>query len=170
MNERKYTIKLLTPRQSSQKNEIYIEDGIDYYTDKIMLHSTCYEEIFRKKLKDDNYLPSKRGIVKIRYDERIIYRMFRGHGHFTIAKDEMGLTRLSMNLLNLEFPKDGEPVFNMELKKGSKFNFYWQHPRDDVRVACKMGFLAILLAIISIGLAIIPFIIQIMKQFLSRFI
>lgn len=124
------------------------EEKLKEYQDKVLLENSMYEKLFGKPFVEFGFAPWKRKIVKIEFKGRKIYRMFVGGNAKGVKDKELGLTLGSVYLLFLNDAdwKDSEKI---KPDKGSKFLFYWNHPKHNVRVAFKLGFISVVLGIIG---------------------
>lgn len=152
-----YKIKYITKTQTpnNKNNIILVEESLEELEDKVILNSSYYEKLFNKKLSDSNYKPWKRKIVKIQNGGIVVYRMFKGHGLYSITNNEIGLTWSSINILANDKKSESEITLPIKLSVGSKCLFYWQHPQHSVRVAYKLGILSFAIGILSLILTLI---------------
>lgn len=144
-------VKTIITKDEDKNSEPFVFiDGFDndFFDDKVALYSKNYEIIFNKKLKELDHKPWKRGIVKIssKTKNNSIYRIYFGA---KLAADELGLNKYNKNMLGI-----GETT-NVKIEKGNKFLFYWDHPSHIVRSAFKLGFLSLLLTIVSLLISIV---------------
>lgn len=131
------------------------------FIDKIFLCNKQYEIFFGETFIEEQYRPWKRGVIKITNPIKnvSIHRMFMGANRLGIDGNHFFVPKPSQYMLAIE-----GKVQQFELKKGSKFLFYWQHPSHSVRASFKatfaLGSISIILAIIAIILGIIPLVRQ----------
>jgi hypothetical protein len=138
----------LTPQVLASAHER--DQGLN--ADRVILHGTWYHELFGHTLHERDYLPWKRGIVRIRCGSRTIWRMYAGPGEDALphlTKDGIGLTRESLMMLGIR--PDGEPV-ELELHGSNgpfrKWAYHWYHPVHNVRIGFKLGVFYALLGVI----------------------
>lgn len=118
----------------------------------ILLHSSCYKEIFGKTKTNSSDNSKRTSIVKIKASQKTIYREFKG---FTLSGFDAGMVALSPNslyLLDLSKPTNSS---ELKLSSGCALPFYWFHPDKSIRLSFKMGFLSIILGVISLVLGVL---------------
>lgn len=122
---------------------------IESFDERVYLVNGAYEDIFGIKYKDQDYLPSKRGIIKVQEKgtKRKIYRLFAGGNR--VDSLQIGLSRSSMQILGL----DDNQNYDFILSKGYKFQFMWNHPNHSTRIAYRISLWAIFIGILSIFFA-----------------
>lgn len=124
------------------------KEELQEYKDKVVLENSKYKDIFGINFGSLSYLPWKRGIIKIEYNNKCVYRMFASGNSKGINKTSIGLTLESLNLLGINLNNLNPD--NLKISKGSKTLFYWNHPKHNVRVAYKLGFVSVVCGIISL--------------------
>lgn len=146
-----FDIKVLVSKNpGSDEKLIEVRDDIDNYHDKVVLYSDNYGGLFNENLKDVNFLPWKRKIVKIKRGNIVIHRMFRGHGNYSVNKNEIGLTYSSIDVLKKYGEKEIGDDAELILSKGSKLCYYWNNPNHNVRVTYKLGLISLLLGLLAL--------------------
>lgn len=154
--EKEYTIysKLQSKNENGTEN---LEDIVP--NDVVYLSSDTYIKIFGRKIKETENLPWKRGIVKISYYDDVtmthktIYRLWRGLNPNYRSKDLAYIDVIGQSIL-FGLKSDGK-VKALELSKGSKFMFYWQHSNSVVRSSFKLGVLSVALGFLSIVFGVV---------------
>ncbi len=123
---------------------------IETFDERVYLFNGMYEDIFGIKFQEQNQLPSKRGVVKLNITgtERKIYRLFSGGNR--VNKDEIGLSRTSMQILGI----DDNQKYDFILSKGCKFQFMWNHPNHSTRIAFRLAIWAVFIGLLSVGLTL----------------
>jgi len=143
----------VTTKLNEQGSEI-----LELLEDKILFNNSQYAKIFKQNLTDKGGVKtSKRNcVIKIRAknNKTYIYRLFFGGNNFGIKKEQAFLTFTSLNELGLVVKKDSEEIIVTE---GCKLLFFWFHPNFSTRVTFKFAFFSLLVGLISIVFAIIPF-------------
>lgn len=142
---------IITDSNNSPFNFIELDKfDNEFYDDKVVLYSKNYEKIFGKMLKESNYKPWKKGIVKIINKDKNV-KLFRIFFGAPLNKDEFGLNLYNKHLLSLESDEN----LNVEFKKSGRLPFYWNHPNHSVRSAFKLGIVSVIISIISLFLGIV---------------
>ncbi|MBN2864150.1 MAG: hypothetical protein JXN62_13365 [Bacteroidales bacterium] len=131
-----------------------ITQPYDFFDDKVQLENDHYQSIFGKTYKESGYFPWKRGIVKINYSGKVIRRLFYSGNSNNINKNSLGLSILSLQILDVQPNTNCE----IELSKGNRFLFMWQHPNHLARIGFKY---TVILGFLSLTLAVLPHIIKI---------
>ena len=144
-----YTIVSKFEYKNGKENET-ITDLWSVYTS-----NDVYKKIFNKRLKNEKKYPWTRKILKIySKDTKIsIYRIWRGVPPFLQnSKDILFIDKNAKYALTLPNHNQADIV----LSKGNKFLFYWYHYDNATRVSFKLGFVSVMLGIISIVFALTP--------------
>lgn len=144
-----YTIVSKFEYKNGKENET-ITDLWSVYTS-----NDVYKKIFNKRLKNEKKYPWTRKILKIySKDTKIsIYRIWRGVPPFLQnSKDILFIDKNAKYSLTLPNHNQADIV----LSKGNKFLFYWYHYDNATRVSFKLGFVSVMLGIISIVFALTP--------------
>ena len=118
----------------------------------ILLHSSCYKDIFGKSKINSSDKNKRTSIVKVKINGKTIYREFKG---FTLAGFDADMVALSPNSLYLLDYSKPVKSSDLELTPGCVFPFYWFHPDKSIRLSFKMGFLSIILGVISLVLGVL---------------
>lgn len=151
-------IKIL-PDSSAAKN--YYADGVLHLArinnasdvdGDVLMTSACYNDIFKTTKKTADNSLKRLSVVKISANGQVIYRAFRGVSATDFISDYAALSPNSIMQLN---DKDGKEPLEVEVSKGCIFPFYWFHPDKAIRISAKLGFLSLLLGVISFIVACI---------------
>ena len=129
--------------------------GIDYVDDKVFLENSIYKTIFGKSYSKSFYLPWKRGVVKVKCNGKTIRRLFHSGNTLEINKKSIGLSIISMQILDVQADNDAD----FFLSKGNKLLFMWQHPNHLTRIGFKY---TLVLGILALVIAIGSFVIQLL--------
>ncbi len=127
--------------------ELRPHESINNFSDKILLENTLYEKLFGKKYKDFHNKPWKRGIVKVSTGERSVHLLFCSGNSKGISANECGIGPESKHILFENYNSEKQKV---EISKGHKFWFYWNHPTHYQRVAFKLCMWGLLITIINL--------------------
>lgn len=130
---------------------------------EILLNSAMYRAIFGIRFgADESCKPWKRGIVAIEGMKSAgLFLRYRSAGIEGLT-NEIALvhpetySRISACANNRQNREDGGisiTIFAATGLKG-KWSFYWNHPDDQARVSFKLGFIGVLLGILSILIAL----------------
>ena len=130
---------------------------------EILLNSAMYRAIFGIRFgADESCKPWKRGIVAIEGMKSAgLFLRYRSAGIEGLT-NEIALvhpetySRISAGANNRQNSEDGGisiTIFAATGLKG-KWSFYWNHPDDQARVSFKLGFIGVLLGILSILIAL----------------
>jgi hypothetical protein len=139
----KYKVILLREKQFKDLSS-------DSIRDKAFIISQNYEKIFKKKFIQDQFgLSSKKGIIRITYKNRSLYRRFYGGNSRNIKDEQIGLSLESIyNLFgNDSFNKQQVDIKPVKSLIG-KFLFWWNHPVDATRVAFKAALYYTILSLV----------------------
>lgn len=118
----------------------------------ILLHSSCYKDIFGKTKTNSSDNSKRTSIVKVKTGEKTIYREFRGFTLTGFDANMVALSPNSLNLLDLSKPIKSSEII---LSPGCILPFYWFHPDKAIRLSFKMGSLSIILGVISLILGVL---------------
>ena len=87
--------------------------------------------------------------MKIKHESNIVRLMFHSGNRIGLNKSTLGLPLMAMQVLDVQ---DGEDC-KLELSKGNRFLFMWNHPTHLTRLGFKytvcLGSLSIVIGIIS---------------------
>lgn len=119
---------------------------------EVLMHSSCYKEIFGVRKKNTGNSKKRLSIVKITANGKSIYRAYRSVSAVDFVNDCVGLSPNSILLLN---DKNGNDPIQVELSKGHCFPYYWYHPDKAIRLSVKLGGISLLLGVISIAVSIV---------------
>lgn len=130
---------------------------------EILLNSAMYRAIFGNHFgADESCKPWKRGIVAIEGMKSAgLFLRYRSAGIKGLT-NEIALvhpetySRISDGANNRQDSEDGGisiTIFAATGLKG-KWSFYWNHPDDQARVSFKLGFIGVLLGILSVLIAL----------------
>lgn len=144
----KKKLTVVGPPKTKMNNFYKLEDSYAY------VYSHQLKSYTSKKYYGKRYLPWNRPIVKISHKKRVIYRMVYSYSKLKLNKDEIYLTPVNLHILGLNI---GDEI---QIKKGNRFLYYWQHIDHVTRVSFKLGFI---IGIISILLGITGVAISILK-------
>lgn len=128
-------------------------DNVAEMDEYAIFQSNTYEKIFGKKKIKSNKEKKMLSVVKIRLGNKCIYRQFCSKSVNGYLSNYIALTSHSISQLNDDSYK--LKVNIVEVTPGSKWFFYWQHPKLAVRISARFG-------IISIGLGVLAFIISVL--------
>lgn len=141
--------------QEDEKN-IYVEHIRDEsLEDSVYMSSSSYTMIFNKKRSDDSSSRRRLAVVKITYPQthRSIYRKY------VFCPDYSGITdnNLALHPSSIRELGDNKTIVgkDVEVSRGSVFLYFWKHPFHATRISTKLGFLSILLALISIAITVV---------------
>jgi len=113
--------------------------SLETIDERVFLENHHYKNIFGKTYSDEEYLPSKRGIVKISLNNRKIYRIFSSANSKSFNNDMIGLSIISLQQLGI----GNEQEKNIKLSKGNRVCFMFNHPNHSIRIAYKISLFAI---------------------------
>lgn len=149
------SVKMILPGSETddvdQGSLVIVRDREIYETlhDKILLENSVYKKIFGKQIAPEAHRPWKRGIVRIKASGKSIFRLFNGGNMFKIKATEAGI--MSSDYHGLELKKGSE----IEISRGSRLLFYWNHPNHLNRSAFKLGLVSLFLGLVSLVITII---------------
>ena len=153
----KIILKILSTNGSSSvvtSNELHLT-SIQYSSELdgyVLLHSSCYKDIFGKTKTNSSDNSKRTSIVKIKTSEKTIYREFKG---FTLTGFDANMVALSPNSLYLLNLSNSIESSELKLTPGCILPFYWFHPDKSIRLSFKMGLLSIILGVISLVLGVL---------------
>lgn len=113
-----------------------------------------YKKIFKNSVKKTGCLPWKKQIIRIYSSEtkKSIYRIFKGAFRAS-SKTKEGIPIIRISSDAARVLKSGEinkkPV-SLQLSKGSKLMFYWNHFDASIRCGYKLGFVALAVSLIGL--------------------
>jgi hypothetical protein len=132
-----------------------------YYKDNwyVVLPNDFHKRIFRNSVKDTGNLPWKKQIVKIYSPEtkKGIHRIYKGAFRVT-SKTEDGFPIIRMSPAAARVLISGKINSNpmdLQLSKGSRFLFYWNHFDASVRCSYKLGFVALIVSLVGLIISVI---------------
>ena len=157
---KKNLLKIIVSKTgTSQVNNNLLEvDGIASSMEMnqyVLMQSKCYEGIFGEKKKYSSDNMKRLSVVKITHNGKSIHRAFKALPATGLTENHVGLTPASIGLLTDSY--NNSPM-DVELSKGCKWKYYWYHPGSATRISFKFGMWSIGLAIISIILSVLFFI------------
>lgn len=124
-------------------------------SDQIGLHSSLYRKLFGREFgKDHGGRPWKRGIVTVILRSeterpRKVRLLFRGGALKGVDQDKCLIPPVARQMLGI--PQEGqEVVLRIEPQWYSRLLFYWNHPENHARVAFKLGFVALSIAVFQL--------------------
>ena len=130
---------------------------------EILLNSAMYQAIFGNRFgADESCKPWKRGIVEIDGMKSAgLFLRYRSAGIEGLT-NEIALvhpetySRISAGANNRQNSEDGGISITIFAATGLKgrWSFYWNHPDDQARVSFKLGFIGVLLGILSVLIAL----------------
>lgn len=144
------SIKLIST--VSDVESIKVPEGLslNYFDDKVILENSMYEKLFEKTYKEFNYLPHKRGLVKIRKNGKSIIRIFYGGSSLGIKTGECALSAVNKQIIDDSSESSIFIKGYNYLNPFAHLSFYWNHPNNYVRVPFKIALLSILISITSL--------------------
>ena len=123
------------------------------YDDKVIMSPGQFERIFDKNRNNVKSELKLLAVVKITADNGAsIHRAYYGRmkKEDNEKQKRIGLSPNSIRLLALE---EGEN--QVQISKGSKFLYFWNHPYHATRISMRIGILSIALTIISFVITLI---------------
>jgi len=142
------------------------EPSEEYYKDNwyAVFPNDYYKKIFGETVKETGNLPWKRKVVKIYSNQtrKSVHRIYKGAFRAsTKAKDGIPIIRISADAARVLMKEDyNKARVSLQLTKGSKFMFYWNHFDSGVRSGFKLGFTAFMISLGSLVISILPFVIR----------
>ena len=115
------------------------------------LQAKAYKEIFNKKKKDASQSNQRLSVLKVKYDNRCIYRKYASKPIEGLKKDCIAISGNSEQQLNL--PRNGERT--VTVSKSYWLPFYWHHTNSATRISFRIGMWGLLIAIIGLVLSVI---------------
>jgi len=121
----------------------------------VYMHSSHYKVIFKKRFIDSNYLPHKRGIIKITCidksrNRRTVHRMYYSGGITGLTGNKILVDTETKRIIG-----SSEKEVNVTVSEGSRFFYYWNHPDHHNRVAFKLATVFGIVSLISFALSIV---------------
>lgn len=149
-------VNIYYPNAVNNSNNSYVPQGYNHNSleDCGLFHETGYEQIFGKPRYSDKKRLKLYAFVKISFEGRSIYRRYLTDNSISgIQNNEVGLTPSSIRLLSTI---RNSQVVGKEVKvsKGCWFMYYWSHPFHATRISFKVGFVALVLSILSFALSL----------------
>jgi hypothetical protein len=146
--EMKLKVKFIT-KVSGKENSILLHphENMDDFSDKVLLENSNYRNIFGKPFNESGNKPWKRGIVKISNGRRSTHLLFYSGNSKKITSKEYGISPASKHQL---FTNSTGNESEIEISKGCRFWFFWNHPSHYQRVAFKLGILGLFISIINL--------------------
>lgn len=140
--------------------ELVPEDrSVDLQADEVGLYSKNYKSLFGVRFDaHDGSRPWKKRILVVEYVHsdskraRIVLRRFRGVAGLTAAACMLSLaTRRELGISD----KTGSANVQVypALRVWGRIRFYWDHPIHATRVSYKLGFTALLIGLLALGIS-----------------
>ena len=138
-------------------NAIQVSTNVDSFTDSVIVHKDIYEYYFGKKtLNPNNY--RKPRVVKIKYDNRTIYRRMVILSASGLDTKKIGLTYNSIGELttHTQHGLSVSPKNDMvEIARGSVLLFWLRHPNPAAQISFILGFWSIIIGVFSIIISLV---------------
>lgn len=152
-------IKIINKSNSETADSIISENP----NESVFLNNVEFKNLAGKTFSNLDNNPKKRIIVKIKNSKNniVIYRVFRSGNTLGISNHEMGLEKYNVYILGVRELMEVE----LEISKGSKILFFWNHPNDTIRATYKLTIIALLFTFLSLPSIILGF-----KQFVEEII
>ena len=139
-------------------------DGVNIYTpicgnelqeDCVYMLPKTYKQIFGEKRSVSNCHKRRLSVVKITYSatHSSIYRKYVYNPRFSGMKE----TEIALHPASIRELGDNDKIVGNEVtvRPGCALYYYWRHPLHATRISAKLGFISVVLALISILLTII---------------
>lgn len=149
--------KVLRIVQSEQIHKIddqqatFSVDDLTGLEDVVIMNSKDYEAIYGVKKKEQDENAQRLAVVKLTCvkdgGKRTIWRQFIAMSGMT--QEYLGLNVRSRYMLGIE---DNSEV--VEVSKGCKFMFYWNHPVHATRISTRLGVWSIGLAVVAMAMSV----------------
>lgn len=140
--------------------EFYLDETIPENIDAVLLAGCDFEEIFKTTKAASPIWVKRLPVVKISFKGKSIYRRFYGHkelgekgrdGKYVGVYAALNYSSLYELVDDKIDSIKGEMV---QISKGRRFPYYWNHPFHATRISARLGFISIAIAIISLVLSI----------------
>ena len=133
--------------------------GDESQEDSVYMNSHSYNSVFGENRRDSSRRMKRLSIVKITPKDGgyPIYRKYVCNPYFKSLKDnQVALNPASIREMCGEGKSNSDLVGGeVVVSKGSCFMYYWNHPFHATRISMRLGVASILLALISIVIALL---------------
>ena len=162
----KYTLYAIRPYSTRGKDNKIVEnknfflhysDDLHPYEASVIMTKNAYKDIFKIDREMACSFRKHLSVVRIRYIDTDGKRHSIYRRYWPYNQKENFEGNLAISAHSLLFLKEGpESILGhkVEVKRSCPFKFYFNHPNDAVRCSFYLGLLSILLALLSIVLAI----------------
>ncbi len=127
--------------------------------DSVYMNSHSYNSVFGENRRDSSRRMKRLSVVKISPKEggHPIYRKYVRNPYFKSLEDnQVALNPASIREMCSEGQRNSDLVGgDVVVSKGSCFMYYWNHPFHATRISMRLGVASILLALISIVIALL---------------
>lgn len=127
---------------------LYCTQSVQQNIDAVFLAPKDYELIFGFKKAKMSLAKKRLSVIRISFDGKHISRRYLGESKLKCT--ECAALNYS-SLLELVNESSSEVIgHEVTLSKGSRFDYYWNHPFHATRISFRLGIISIALAVISI--------------------
>lgn len=130
------------------KDKLKSEIDFEINTDCVYMHSQNLKKLGFNKFSEE----SSRPILKIRFNNKEIYRKFYQGSTFGITLGHLCLSRSDERILELDKLKEEKYEVEIEIHKSNligKFKYYYDNPKNDIRLTTRLAIWGSLIGIIS---------------------
>lgn len=112
----------------------------------VVLHSSMYEKIFKRKKMDASRSKKQLSVVKVCYEGKSIHRAYLYVPASNFNSNYIALTPNSIN--ELICGKEIDSLGAFVVCRGCRWIYYWHHPNAAVRMSFRIGLFGIFIAIL----------------------
>lgn len=113
--------------------------------DVVYMTPSAYIKIFRNSRRNATKENKLLSVVKIKYGKQVIHRQYVGVTCKNFTDDMLAITPRSWRLLSNERLCPTNKC--IEVSRGNKFCYYWNHPFHATRISMRLGVISVTLSV-----------------------
>ena len=137
---------------SDSQDKLFLGDSIPNNIDAIILAFKDFKDIFKVDKPKAPMCIKRLPVVKITFNNKSIYRRYYGSSSLS------GTEKAALNYSSLyELVDDSLAEIKgqtVQISKGRRFPYYWNHPFHATRVSFRLGLISISIAVVSLLLSL----------------